>query len=253
MLNAYITNTQNLLQKPAATTPLYPTADITTWVNIARGQMAGEAECIRVQATIPTVIGQRQYNFSSLNLGTPSLTGIEGVIHIRSIQYGIGGGTQWIPSRPWEWFNIYALSNPVPPSGLPMSWAQYGQGSSGQGTGSGASGSFYLDPLPDTVYALTCDCVCYPTTLVDDTTIEAIPYLWTDAVPFFAAWYALLSSQTNARQADAERMFKSYQTFLDRARKFSNPSVERWQFEQAGDVAQAAAFGIKPNAGAGAG
>ena len=140
----------------------------------------------------------------------------------------------------------------MPPSGIPLSWAQYGQGSSGQGTGSGASGSFYIDPLPDAIYPLTCDCVCYPIALVNDATVEAIPYLWTDAVPFFAAYYALLSSQTSARVADANRMFETYKTFLDRARQFSNPAVERWQYEQAGDVAQAAAFGIKPNAGAGA-
>jgi hypothetical protein len=252
VLTAYITNTQNLLQKPAATTPLYPASDITNWINIARGQLAGEAECIRVQGTISTVVGQRNYAFSALNLGTPTVTGVEGIIHMRSIQYGIGGGTQWIPSRAWEWFNLYALSNPVPPSGFPMAWAQYGQGSSGQGTGSGASGSFYIDPVPDAVYPLTCDCVCYPITLALDSDVEAIPYLWTDAVPFFAAYYALLSAQSSARVADAERMFKNYQTFSDRARKFANPSVERWQYEQAGDVAQAAAFGIKPNAGAGA-
>jgi hypothetical protein len=75
--------------------------------------------------------------------------------------------------------------------------------------------------------------------LVDDTTVEAIPYLFTDCVPFFAAYYALLSSQAQARQADALRFYEMYNTFLERATKASNPSVLRHQYAQAGDPAQA--------------
>jgi hypothetical protein len=65
-------------------------------------------------------------------------------------------------------------------------------------------------------------------------------------VPFFAAYYAFLSSQTGARQADAERMFNHYKEFLQRARQAANPSVNRSQYEQAGDPAQASKMGIKP-------
>ena len=58
-------------------------------------------------------------------------------------------------------------------------------------------------------------------TMYDSTTPEAIPYLWTDAVPFFAAYYALLSAQAGQRQGDADRMFARYQEFTNRARRFS--------------------------------
>lgn len=252
MLTAYQTALQNLLQNPGAPAQLYPLASQNTWINTARGQLAGEAECIRVIGTISTVVGQRAYNFSSINTGVVATTGIQGVIHVRRVSYNVGqtpqglSGQQWIPSHAWEWFDIFHMSNPVPTYGPPQSWSQYGQGSAGTGTGSGATGSFYLDPPPDLVYVLNVDCVCYPVNLVDDTTVEAIPYLWTDAVPFFAAYYAYLSSQTGARQADAERMYGHYQTFVQRARQSANPSVLRSSYEQAGDPSQAAKMGIKP-------
>lgn len=249
MLAQYRTDTQSLLQNPAATNTLYSVASVDRWINIARGQVAGEGECVRVNGTITTVVDQRAYNFSDIVLGNSAVNGVQGAIHIRSIGVTIGGGQQRLNTWPWEWFNQFMLSEPVPTSNVPTDWSQFAQGSAGAGSGSGSSGSFYLDPPPDSAYELTCDCVCYPITLVDDTTVEAIPYLWTDAVPFFAAYYALLSSQTSARQADADRMMARYTEFLHRARQAANPSVLRYQYEQAQDIAQAGKFGIKAGAG----
>lgn len=249
MLANYITDTQNLLQKPGASVPLYDTTSITRWINIARGQLAGEAECIRAQGTISTAVGQRNYNFTAISTGIAAITGIQGVINVRTINYTVASGYQWIPSRPWEWFNQYSLSNPVPVAGAPASWAQYAQGSAGTLTGSSGSGSFYLDPPPDSIYTLNCDCVCYPTVLLDDSTIEAIPYLWTDAVPFFAAYYALLSAQSGARQGEAMRYYEIYEQFVERARKASNPDVVRWQSAQATDVTMPSKLGLKQAAG----
>jgi hypothetical protein len=167
------------------------------------------------------------------------------VLNINSLDIVIGGGQRWINPRPWPWFSLYNNNNVTPQNGVPTEWAQYGQGSSGTATGSVATGTFFLDPTPDDVYTLNANTVCYPIALTDDATVEAIPYQWTDAVPFFAAYYAYLSSQTGARQADAERMYNHYQTFLERARKQSNASVNRWQYAQAEDPAQAAKFGVK--------
>ena len=252
MLTQYQTDLKNLLQSPGAPIQLYSNTNLTRWINIARGQVAGEGECIRILGTIPTVINQRAYNFSSINTGVAATNGVKGVINVRSITYNVGeniyglAGQQFVTPRPWEWFTLYHLNNPVPDVGPPAVWSQLGQGSAGTGTGSSATGSFYLDPPPDAVYTLNLDCVCYPQALADDTTIEAIPYLWTDSVPFFAAYYAYLSSQTGARQADAERMFNHYKEFVQRARQMANPSVNRTQYAQASDPAQAAKMGLKP-------
>lgn len=257
MLNSYISNTQNLLQLPAAPTTLYSTASITTWINIARGQLAGEGECIRAIGIIPTIAGQRAYNFSTIELGTPSLNGIQGAIHVRRIQYNVGTGQKWIKGKSWEWFDFQRFNNPVPQSGPPNEWAQYAQGSAGmgsitgEGSGSLAGGSFYIDPLPDIVYTLNCDCVCYPIALAADTDYEAIPYLWTDAVPYFAAYLALMSAQTNTRMEQAQRYFQLYQMFVQRARGSANPSINRYAFEQSGDPTRANKLGA-PQGGAGA-
>ncbi len=167
--------------------------------------------------------------------------------------FTIASGQRKLTPRPWEWFQQYKLNNVVPPSGPPVTWAQYGQGAAAPASGSSGTGTFYVDPIPDTSYTLTCDCVCYPVPLVDDSTPELIPYLWTDAVPFFAAYYALMSAQLTARQADAERMFGHYQTFLQRARTLSNPSVLRWQYQQASDPPQANKIGIRQAAAGGGG
>ena len=253
MLTTYITQTQRLLQNPGAPTSLYSLTDLTAYVNMARGQLAGEAECCRRLGVVNTIIGQRNYNFSAVVLNDAA---IGGVIHIRRITYSVASGQKWIAPRSWPWFDLYHMNNPVPVNGPPAVWAQYGQGSAGTNgitgisAGSMSSGSFYIDPPPDAVYGLNCDCVCYPSFMSTDTDPEAIPYLFSDAVPFFAAYYALLSSQTSARLADAERLFGYYQNFLGRARNMSNPSVNRSLYEQTPDIFKPGKLGIQPTKGA---
>ena len=258
MLTSYLTQTARLLQNPGAPIALYSQSDLQSYVNISRGQLAGEANCIRVLGTISTVIGQRNYNFSAISLGTPSVTGVQGIIHIRSIRYAVGQGYKRLEPRAWPWFELYYLNNPVPTSGAPVNWSQYGQGSAGlggitgEGTGSLATGSFFIDPIPDLIYSLTCDCVCYPIALSADTDFEAIPYLWTDAVPFYAAYYALLSAQTSARMADAERYFQYYQQFVQRARNAATPDVLRYDYEQIPDPTALSQMGLSQPRGGGA-
>lgn len=253
MLDEYITRTQRLLQNPAPATGLYSTTSVTDYINIARKQLAGEGECIRVLGTIDTVTDQRAYSFADIDIGVSATNGIEAVFNVRRINYGVGDGQAYVTPRAWEWFDQYCMNDPVPfgsdnqGARYPQVWSQYGQGGAAPAGGVGAyqSGSFYLNPIPDSVYTLYCDCVCYPITLVDDTTPEAIPYPFTDAVPFFAAWYCLLSTQLNARRADAEAYYGYYKEFLARARQLSNPTVLGWQYEQGQDPAQAGKAGAR--------
>jgi hypothetical protein len=252
LLNFYLAQTQNLLQLPgSAAANLYTTANLTLWINIARGQVAGEGECIRTFGTVPTVVGQQPYPFSSITFPTAStVSGIQGAININSLSYNNGNGQLWLTPRPWPWFSLYNQNSAVPVQGKPTEWSQFGQGAApGAANTSQASaggGSFYLSPSPDDIYTLNCNCVCYPIPLALDTDPEALPYLWTDAVPFFAAYFALMSAQTNARMADAANMYKGhYNEFMDRARKQSNAGVDRWLYSQAADPAQAAKMGVK--------
>jgi hypothetical protein len=236
MLNAYLTATENLLQNPAAATPLYDPAALTVYINTARNQIAGEGECIRFLGTVNTTVGNRVYNFSSINTGVSATNGILGPLNVRSVLYAVGSGQKWMRPRPWEWFQFYAQNNPVPPTGPPARWSVYGQG---------ATGSFYIDPLPNFVYVMTCDCVCLPIPLVNDSTVEAIPPLWQDAVSYFAAYLALLSAQSGARSADANRMMERFEFFMQRARQFSNPSVTRHIYDQAKDPTRGNKLGIQ--------
>jgi hypothetical protein len=243
--STYLPQTQQLLQNPPAPTGLYTPALLTGYINTARGQLAGEAACIRSIGTLQTVVGQRAYNFSSISLGTSSATGIQGPINVNTIWYNLGSGMQWITPRSWEWFGLYHLNNVVPESGLPTVWSQYGQGAAPPGANAGSSfgGSIYIDPLPDQIYTLNVDCTCYPIALALDTDVEAIPYLWTDSVPYFAAYLALLSAQTSARTRDAEEMFKLYGLFVNRARNAANPMQLNTIYQQSQNLFRQAKIG----------
>jgi hypothetical protein len=103
----------------------------------------------------------------------------------------------------------------------PFFFSQYGQG---------VNGSFYIQPVPDQAYPAEFDCLLIPADLVDDTSVELIPYPWTDAVPFYASWLALLANGDPARSTLADRYFNPgnggiYMQMMRRARAFSQPSL----------------------------
>lgn len=249
MLTSYITDTQRLLQNPIPTTGLYSDLLIKSAVNKARRQLAGATECVRRIGTIDTVSGTREYSFADVDLNDEA---VGGIINVRRINFVNGDGESWITPRPWEWFDQYCINNPVPFGDLdnpgarfPQVWAQYAQGASASTGLSNASGSFYIDPIPDGVYTLKLDCACFPVELENDTTNEALPALFTDAIPFFAAWYILLGAQNQARMADAERYYKYYLDYQERARQAANPSVLRPQYEGSTDPAQRGKVGAQ--------
>lgn len=243
MLDTYLTQTAQLLQNPAAPTSLYSTPNLTQWVNTARGQLAGEAQCVRFEASVPTVIGSngRVIAFSAISLA--GAIGVQGVFSINTIWYLVASGRSRLRRRSFPWFSLYELNNPVPQSGPPNVWAPYAEG---------INGSFYLSPLPDLVYTLKLDCICYPSALNADSDPEAIPYPWTDAVPYFAAYLALLSSQTSARNAEAMRMKDLYTEFVGRARRTSTPQVMPRNYPQQPNPTRANQLALhQPRAGGG--
>jgi hypothetical protein len=237
VLTSYEEATARLLQNPSAPTPLYATTDLDAYINVARGQLSGEAECIVAVGTLALTQGVQVYPFSSIVYpSASSVSGIQGPLNIRQAWRVVGSGQTWITPRPWPWFSLYELSNPAPAQGPPVVWSQYGQG---------VNGTIYVSPVPDQSYTLNVDVPSYPITLVDDTTVEAIPYAFTDAVPFFAAYYALLAAQSTARQADADRMLQRYTQFVQRARSMANPSVLPFIYSQTGNPVSANQLGTQ--------
>lgn len=239
-LSTYVAETRRLLQNPPAPTSLYATADLETYVNTARGQVAADGECVRAQGTLALTLGTRIYDFSSVNTGTSSVTGVGGLFTIRQALVVIGDGQKWITPRPFEWFTYYRLNDATPTQARPTEWAQYKQGE---------LGSIYVDPVPDDSYTLNVDCLAVPNDLAADGDVDAIPYPWTDAVPYFAAYLALLAAQSAQRQADAARMLERYNEFKDRARRYSNSTVLPYSHPQVQDPTMINQLGLSQRQG----
>lgn len=221
-LSAYLQRTEALLQNPSAPSSLYDPALLTGYVNEARFQLAGDSTSIkRIGSFALTPASQGPYLYSSITL--TNATGVQGVLDVRTLWYIVGDGQIWVRGRPWPWFSFYQLGNVAPEVGAPKTWAQYGEG---------VAGSAYFWPTPDVSYTMSADCVCYPIDLVDDTTVEAIPKPWTFAVPYYAAYLALLSAQTGARIQDAQRMFELYGMFVQRSRAQVTPDILSTMFPQ---------------------
>jgi len=226
-LNSYLAQVQALLQTPPAPNTLYSTALLTTYINLARSQIAGEASCVQAFSTFNTSVGMSNYSFTALSVST--VAGISSVITVNQVWASIVGLSKWVTPRPWEYYSIYSnLNNPVSQQGIPDYWAQYSRG---------LNGAIYFEPIPDQVYSMTADCVCIPINLASDSDPEAIPYPYTDCIPFLSTYWALLSAQSAARQDDANRMYQRYKEFLARAQNMATPMQLPFQYDSDPDEA----------------
>lgn len=214
-LYAYMQLAQQLLSdvKQEAVNPAF----LISYINTARGQIAGDSECIRINGVLPISTGIASYAFSAISLG--AFVGQDKVLNARMVV--LTSGPTNVTFWPWEYFNTFFLGSNIA-AGFPTSWTQYAQG---------VLGSLYFSPTPDTAYTANVDCVCTPSALVDDASVEALPYPWTDAVPYFAAYLALLSLQ---RQQEAANMYELYKDFAQRARKYSTPTTLPYLHEGSG-------------------
>lgn len=230
MLYAYLQTTRRLLLNDQ-TFAKYNDFDLQDWVNVARGQVAGESECIRVYATLAITPPAQQYQFSAISFPAGTV-GVADVLAVRNITYGVAQGRKKVYAREWEWFNRYVLSQPVPLASWPRYWAQYGQG---------AAGTLFVN-LPDLPYTLSLDTVCLPLPLSADTDPERIPALWQDAVPYYAAYMGFL--QTGDRD-NAANMFQQFGTFMKRARMGATPTQLPHQFSGGPDMTVQNQLGIQ--------
>lgn len=119
--------------------------------------------------------GQEFYNFSDINLDT--FPGVESVIAIKSVSVIY---SNWRYGLTYRSFTSYQSlrAYPILYQFVPTVYTQYGQGTEG-------SLAFY--PLPSMPLQAEYDCLCLPTDLVDNQSVEAIPNMWRDGVKWFAA------------------------------------------------------------------
>lgn len=216
-LSAYLQTTMLLLNDAGIAT--FNPGDLTTYVNLARAQIAGQAECVRNYSSLSVVSGVQQYAFTAIS-GFP--TSISSVLNVRQASYAVAQGQGRMHSRAFPDFNYYYLMKSLPVAGAPFVWSQYGQG---------VGGSIFIN-LPDQSYTLSLDCVCLPTDLSFNFTTDALPFPWTDSVPFYACWYALMSV---GLKDEADKKYEQYELMMARARGMSNPDVLPSSFLQAQD------------------
>lgn len=205
----------------------YTQANLTTYINDARVQIALAAECIRQPAQMALVQGVQSYLFSAATfVASPAaqpIVGLAGVANIRScrlVLFSVNpqgqAGQRRVSIRAWEWFQNYYLASNIPTQGPPVVASRLQPGITGTLWVASAQGG-----PPDQAYTLNLDAVAYPIPLVTDATVEALPNPWTEAVQYYAAYLALLNAQRNS---DADAMFARYEVFERRGTQMTTPS-----------------------------
>lgn len=225
MLFDYIQQCQRFLSDEGQ--PVHNPADLTRFINEARGQIALGSECLRQPAQLTLVANQQSYLFSSATfVGAPTVpAGLSQVANVRMARLFITatGGYKRLEMRSWEYFETFWLDRIIPaaydpvsgPGGPPIICARLQPG---------LSGTIWFAPVPDRAYTVILDSVAWPVPLVyanGDTDPEAIPAPWQDAVPRYATYLALMSAGDDA---GASRWWDQYLTFECRATQMTTPS-----------------------------
>jgi hypothetical protein len=174
--------------------------DLIDYINFARGQVATDGECIRVLGTGNVAAGVAPIALSTLALSQAPAGAGEPLVPRNAF---INGAR--VDIRPWDYFaNYYLTDTPFAPMIATPVMAQFGVGSTAV--------LYFNTPAAG---VLVVDLAILPVDLVDDATPEAVPYPFTDAVPFYAAWYGYMAQE---RIDQAERMMLRYNLLMHRAR-----------------------------------
>lgn len=215
-LSAYITATQRLLHDTNAI--FYSQNDLVAYINEGRTQIAAEAMCVRVlppsinPGQNQTALGVEVVTFASVNpIIQANFPGVDSILGVITIAVSQGQTIKPVlDQKPWSEFQALYRSYNIGLENYPTVWAQYGQG---------ASGSVYMWPIPSGSYPMDWDCYCLPAAMSSDSDPEVIPYPWTDAIQYYAAYKAYLNAQ---RPDDAQAMFDQFTLYMKRGTAFSN-------------------------------
>lgn len=190
LLSQYQKLTRRLLSDP--TFARINDFDLRDYINIGRAQAAADGECVRTTGQAAVTAGTGYLPLSAIPLAAQ----YSQALVVRNAKLN----NVMVDIRPWDWFVTFALGNPQP---TPVA-AHQGQGSSSDIWVSSVSGG-----------SLWVDVVALPVDLIDDTTPDAIPFPWVDAVAFYAVYYAFMASQ---QQNEADLSMLRYRDTMRRAR-----------------------------------
>lgn len=193
-------------------------------VTFSGGGGSGAAATAAIGNIWQTYNGQQIYNFSDIVL--PSGQGLSQVLAVGNMSV-IWSTYRYTMTR-YSWSLFQSKINTYTSGYLYIPWAatQFGQG---------VSGSMYVYPIPNDSYPMEWDCTCLPSQLTTDADVEAIPYPWTDAVPYYAAYLAidaLAAGEPGAypgasveRIRASDRKYQLYERYMHRARAFSQRTL----------------------------
>lgn len=182
-------------------------------LSFSGGSGSGATATATVNGILTTTANQEVYTYaaaSAVAMLQPGVGPIQGVLSI-----AVNQGAQKPMLRHWAWSQLqaYCRSYSAQTTNYPNIWAQYAQGT---------NGSAYLYPIPSDTFAMEWDTYCLPIDLVDDTTIDALPYPWNTPVAYYASHLAYLNAQ---RTEDAAAMKVAYKEKMMEAGGFARPGV----------------------------
>lgn len=171
-------------------------------ISFTDGSGSGAAGTLQVSPISTLNDGQEVYNFSDIDVSTfPGAGPVYAAISI-SILYANWRYSLAVPS--FSAYQAALRSFPSQYKYVPFYVAQLGRGT---------TSNLFFYPLPSESWQAELDCLCLPQNLTDDQSVEIIPEPFTDAVPFLAAYYAMLELQN----MNAARMYKAeYSEWMNR-------------------------------------
>lgn len=159
---------------------------------------------------LSTVANKEVYNFQDYNALLP--VGLREILAIQNISVSWGGIKPTMRHLDFSAFQAYLRAYNTQSTNWPAVWAQYGQG---------VQGSAYLNPIPSMQMQMEWDTYCLPSDLITDADPEWIPYPFTHAVPYYAAYWASIPSST-----DMANFFRQlYKEAIKEARSWSDVVV----------------------------
>lgn len=186
----------------------------TPTVSFSGGGGTGAAATATLQSRMTTMANQEVYDFSTANaILTSQNPAIASVLGVQTVAVSWGATFPVMRVIPFSAMQAYLRSVNLMAQNFPAVAAQYGQG---------LSGSIYLYPIPAQLSEMRWDCYCLPVDLTSDATPDAIPYPWTECVPFLACYYAYMNAQ---RRDDANMMLKEYYRLAANGRTRATPAI----------------------------
>lgn len=140
--------------------------------------------------------------------------GLGELIGIQSVSVSWGGMKPTLARRDFSWLQARARSASMAYTSNPRVWAMYGQG---------ATGSFYLWPVPYQYASMELDCYFSVASLTGaGGEVDLIPTPWCEPVFYYAA---MLAYQNAQRLDDAKTMYGEHLRLMTEARAATSTNV----------------------------